>query len=133
MDEVAKLAYTAGIIDGDGSIGIACQNGVYRIVVQLSDKLGYMSSWLYERYGGWLGQFEQKSGMSKGKLFYKWSMTNNKAKEFVSSIAPYLIEKQSQAQIVIHFPTFQRGVKPSRAERIARQVMYERIKELNQA
>jgi len=69
----------------------------------------------------------------QGKYFYKWALTDNKAKEFISLIEPYLVEKKLQAQAIANFPTFARGKRPSLAERIMRDAIYNRVKELNQA
>lgn len=97
------LAYTAGIIDGEGCIGLhkrGSRNGVYLSVsVGITDE--WMCQWLKFAYGG--GVYIYYSKNPKWKNHWEWSVAGKRALDFLKLIYPYLRLKKPQAEIAIKF------------------------------
>lgn len=106
-----KLAYIAGFIDGEGTIGLYkhvnqhVSNG-FQFVPQLS--VGHTSrnallQLAYTLGGTVCGPY--KASNPKWKSTYQWTLTHNKALHAVSRILPYLSLKREQARLVIEAAT----------------------------
>ena len=102
------LAYTAGIIDGDGYIAITkypdkkCKVGYHyalKVVVGMGNPTVPM--WLHLNFGGSLNTY--KGSRKQYKDRHIWQITTKQASEFLEMILPYLKEKSGQAKIAIEF------------------------------
>lgn len=100
------LAYTAGIIDGEGFIGIRKGkprigriNFSYDLVVAVAMTNRDLIEWLCERFEGATCVSVLRS--CKHKHVYRWTVWNNKAERFLRSIQPFLRVKVRQAEIGI--------------------------------
>ncbi len=139
MNKQVKLAYAAGVIDGEGCISIyRCKvfgNGVYggkiknyRMKVVLTQKDGRIIDWFIGNFGGttylhWKGT---KTGYS-----HEWVISDQKASNFLKQIFPFLIYKKPQAEIAIRFQERMKwGVKLSEHELSERNNFYEEIGKL---
>jgi len=104
------LAYTAGIIDGEGCINITKFNTKskrgfsYKLVVSVWSTSAWLTQWLKMQYGGsvvprktWIGSYPTK------KQQWKWQLENRKAKAFLHLILPYLNLKAPEAELGISF------------------------------
>jgi hypothetical protein len=104
--EDTVLAYTAGIIDGEGNIGIYANNSngnpVYRMRVRVSNTNTKIIFWLKDLYGGSTGVNKVKSGHNWKPAWY-WTISCNTALGFLEQIYPYLILKKEQAEIAIRY------------------------------
>jgi hypothetical protein len=110
----AERGYLAGIIDGEGTISFSrCMgNGKnrnsYRLLLSVSNTDQRLILWLHERFGG--TRFESRtSGKSPRKRrLYGWTIITNKAIVMCREIAPYLVIKREQAEMMaggfIHLP-----------------------------
>ena len=109
------LAYTAGIIDGEGSIMIT-RGGSYRMRVQVGMVEEYIPKWLHFSFGGSL----QIRRMEKPKRnIAQWTIANQLAAEFLKAILPYLKIKRGQAEIALEFQSQRRksgGIKGKRGQ-----------------
>lgn len=102
------LAYTAGIIDGEGSIRIQKHRRVdyyqghhYCMVVAVCMCDMAVPTWLHLKFGGSLNSYK---GRKQGyKREYHWTITTKNAKKFLELILPYLKQKQGQARVAIEF------------------------------
>lgn len=101
-----NLAYTAGIIDGEGSIGIAkhksksCKRGyVFELSVQVSSSDEWLCQWLKFGFGGSISHSVNKTG----NPMWHWIIAARKASDFLKLILPYLKLKQPQAEIAVRF------------------------------
>lgn len=121
--------YTAGIIDGEGCIGVSHDNrGNFHLMVQVSMKLpSAVPKWLLTNFGGGYGEYSQSKRAYGSGVIAKWSINGIDAQEFISSIYPYLIDKKEQAELALVFPVSHRGKKPEREIQL---VIYERLKQL---
>ena len=101
-----ELAYIAGIVDGEGYIGISAdhrkRNPVrpcWRLRVSVTNNNEWLMQYLKFAFGG---SVTMKSG-SRVKPCYDWVLNRGKAAEFLKLILPYLRLKRPQAEIAIKF------------------------------
>lgn len=104
------LAYTAGIMDGEGCIHIRRQwdkryKGCYKytMMVYLTSTDEWLPRWLQLAWGGSVSLNDRRKENPKWKPAYQWSIASKKALEFLLAILPYLILKKPQAEIAIAF------------------------------
>ena len=107
MKRTEILAYTAGIIDGEGSIRIsrqkrnACRSGSeynFEIVVVNSNE--WLIQWLKMQYGGYIYRAHL---LPPRKDCWRWVLRSNNGASFLKLILPYLNLKKPQAGIAIKF------------------------------
>ena len=92
------LAYTAGIIDGEGCITTSGDKG-FRICVSNTDIK--MLNYLQENFGGRINSQHLPENPKWSKA-WKWVLcSQNKVLQFLYLITPYLVCKKSQAEIVL--------------------------------
>jgi len=128
MANETDYAYAAGIIDGDGCIGIyknkakSCISG-YRyclsIRVGMSDQL--VPLWLKLTFGGSLS-----SGCNLGwgnLTMHKWALGSNQALDFLKQVLPYLKTKAKHAELAVQFQEKKRANRWSRRKPIPTAVL----------
>ena len=113
----AIKGYTAGIIDGEGSIMImkqrtsTCKRGhTYQLKVVVTNTNEWLIRWFKMQYGGTI-QYK-KSKRPQEKDIFEWRVVSQEAKRFLEYISPYLIIKKAQAEIAVRFQTNRRRGKP---------------------
>lgn len=92
-------SYAAGILDGEGSVGIFNQAGYYsvRVKVGMSDK-GYAVLRLLEReYGGATSSPRLASGNARASR--EWRLSGPNAVSFLRRVHPFLRIKRTQAEL----------------------------------
>ena len=98
------IAYVAGIVDGEGCIGLNInkigERGSYRIKISVSNTNEWLCQWLYLSFGGCVSK-SQKAG--NRKLQWQWFISGNKALSCLNTIYPYLHIKRAQAEIAIKY------------------------------
>lgn len=106
---VADLAWTAGIIDGEGSIFVMKQgrtdrerdvNYILRVSVQSTDP--YMSHELQKMWPDG-AEFNVQRREEHYSNTLKWQLSGKKAARFLSEIKPFMRVKHSQAELAIEF------------------------------
>ncbi len=98
------LAYTAGIIDGEGCIGIYPNTSMKRGRKCRSYRLRvHLSHWLKSKFGGtiYLRDYA-KSGQNWKPVWY-WMVVSRQALSFLEQVYPYLQMKKPQAELAIEF------------------------------
>lgn len=124
--EQVTLAYLAGIIDADGTIGVKrstyaarvtrdCRQPTYseRIVVRQVQPEAI--ELLKETFGGYVGI--SKPSSKKGRPLFHWSVTDKKAASALAALLPFLRIKKRQAENCLKL----REVKEqSKRERVAK-------------
>lgn len=105
------LAYTAGIMDGEGSIGIARHNSstarrgyTLELCVQVTSSDEWLCQWLRFGYGGSLSH----SSNSHGNPMWHWIIVARQAAVFLRLVLPYLKLKRPQAEVAISFQSAKR-------------------------
>ena len=114
MKKISKidLAYTAGIIDGEGCIKIYKVNAEtinrpnnrYVLNVQVSMVTKEVVRWFYKKYLGYL--YLDKINTYKHPNWrdrQRWMLQNQKCKLFLEQILPYLKTKKYQAKLALKF------------------------------
>ena len=116
MTTDVDLAYAAGIIDGEGTIGITelrpvdrlRDNGTrvrrsfqHRIYVAVSMTDPRIPEWMKGEFGGNLQFVPSRS--DKHKPSYRWSMSSKGAADFCELVAPFLRLKKTQAILAVEF------------------------------
>lgn len=125
-----EVAYTAGVIDSDGYIGIYKQkakdykNGyVYVLRVGVGSTNLNILNWLKSHYGGSNCSYPHKN--KKWKQLHRWQLGNQQAKKFLKAIYPYLIIKKEQAEISIEFQSRKRTFGPR--ERTMEELLFDEL------
>lgn len=101
------LAYAAGIIDGEGNIGIyanTSRNGypVYRMRVRVTNTDEGLIHQLKENFEGSIGVQNWAEGKNRKPAWY-WTVSCNPALRFLSLVTSYLRLKKPQAELAIKF------------------------------
>lgn len=150
-----KLGWTAGIIDGEGTIGIAISRANrkptgYRLNVRVGNTDIRMLNALQRLWGGSIATSRQNSKHGY-RDFYVWSLISLDAQRMLKMVAPHIVTKRAQAQVAIRLqrrikgrfghkilidrtgwrPKFQ-GAKITPSEWKARHALYLQMKSLNE-
>lgn len=101
MNKKIILAYTAGFVDGEGSIGISKRlrkhwKPEYHIFLSVGQKDGETLDWMKDNFGGNVYLIKRDGS-------FMWALSNKKAYEFIVKIEPYLQYKKPQAKLAIKF------------------------------
>lgn len=132
-----ELAYIAGIIDGEGYIGLAKQKYTepthgdgfcYVLNVGVGMTEGVISDWLYTEFGGVLSYRNHKGNCRSS---WDWRVKGSVAAEFLEKILPYLIVKKEKAELGLHFQSRRIPGKRTENGRVADNEDYETMRELN--
>jgi hypothetical protein len=109
--EQHELAYAAGIIDGEGWIGMSVyvpppdsrkqKSTVFQCVVCVGMKEPEVVIWLQEKFGGNVHSYEPGRYNSSG--VHQWRLTAGQAAEFCRQVRPYLKMKHRQAQLLVEY------------------------------
>lgn len=98
----AFAAWAAGLIDGDGSIGIAVMQGRYyteRVTVgQPTEGHGALLV-LAEEFGGNVSE-RRREGRPP---FFHWSVHGPRANNLLRHVRPHLVQKAEQADVVLRY------------------------------
>ncbi len=98
-----QLAYTAGFIDGEGSIQIRNKKNRHQHSVRMEVKNTNLDVLMYLKnlFGG---SIQCRIYQNKNhKQAYSWTLSNLSAVNFLKSILPFLRIKKSQAELAIEF------------------------------
>jgi len=134
-----QCAWTAGIIDGEGTIGIypryrtdvKCQNPGWGMVVKVGNTDSRMTKALRDIWGGsGHDAVDTREGRS---VCYTWTIAAKQALAMLREIRQYLVTKRAQADLAIQFQSqMGRGPKPTSPEAYAiKRGMYYAMKALN--
>lgn len=134
-------AYVAGIIDGEGYIGIdksktmpqrRCSPRYQPEVVVVNSYLPLLE-WLQREFGGSI--MARKKQKDHHKPTWCWKLVNRQAAEFCKDLLPYLLVKKQNAELLIEFmeaakpPKIRgQGAKLSEAEVANRERLYQLMK-----
>lgn len=113
--KISKLtaSYLAGLIDGEGYIGILqvkkgnkaewFSNRELMLVPVIKVTMTHKEvvTWLKDSFGG---TFETRKAHHNNRESYGWTLKKNAAIDFVKKIYPYLMVKRQQAETLLRFP-----------------------------
>ena len=108
------LAYCAGIVDGEGYLGIKrskaykCQDRQtegYHACIQVRMVDEPAIRFVSETMGGWY--YKEKPHANNGRRLYCWQVTDKSAEMIIRRLLPYLKVKQQQGQLVLSLRALQ--------------------------
>ena len=112
QSKAIKLAYAAGIFDGEGCVDITHRNrkGLinmqHDLRVKVTQKDGKIIDWLYGNFGGIVIVKNKNSTLKNPdseNWIYEWRITALKALSFLKEIYPFLQYKKEQVELGIRF------------------------------
>jgi hypothetical protein len=107
---IAQMAYSAGIIDGEGCISISRKKDktgnkrglAFRPFVSVTNTGKPLLDWLEETTG--LGSITIRNYFDgRRKMAWLWQCWSQQAAQFVDAIRPYLVLKTEQADLLLEF------------------------------
>jgi len=141
MNQGEKLAYLAGIIDGEGSIMLwkseidSKTRGQFNLRINVTSTDKCLIDWLFENFGGhtYLSRAPSRISKPHWKKQYLWSVPRPEILKFLQDIYPYLIIKKERCKIAIKFrETFQKRERNLSQDTFAiRLDLYHQMKHLN--
>lgn len=138
MNHNEKLAYLAGIMDGEGCFGMYHSKRLNRhyLTVDVYNSSTELLTWLSENFPGEYREIKAPSKKihANWKPQYIWRSNNNQTLQFLRDLLPFLIVKKKQCELAIKFrETFLKRECPVTPEtREIRRLLYEEMKSLNQ-
>jgi len=146
MKNKISKEYLAGILDGEGYIGISSRkmsgrrNYVERVVIVLSAKGGGLKVLEYFKryYGGKIYKkkiYKYKTSFNPNRVLWGYEASHLKARKILKDLLPYLIIKRQQANLAIKCGSNKttadkKGVPIKELER--RYNLYLKVRKLNQ-
>lgn len=103
MTEI-ECAYLAGIIDGEGCIGVYFDSGYYllRLIITSTSV-----DWLKNLKSSWgdVGNLfiDNKKKKTNHKIKANWVLRGSTAQKILSQVIPYLKIKRTQAEVALQF------------------------------
>ena len=135
-----KLAYLAGLIDGEGCIGIAAtfdkrssRSRAYFGRLYVSNTDIRLMAWLQEHCGGRVNAMPRKS-QPTWKTGYKWELQGANAELVLRATLPYLVLKRRQAETLLELRELQAVLvtrTPSADQAARKEALKQRIHLLN--
>lgn len=138
QSKIAKLAYAAGFIDGEGFIGLVKENRTiprgksiqHTLRVCIGQQDGEIMDWLVGNFGGYIHNVKRDNS-------YMWQITTKKAYYFLKQIEPFLKYKRPQARLAIrYYERFLIGNEKRRYQQLSqneldkRELLYLELKDL---
>jgi hypothetical protein len=129
IDET-DIAYSAGIIDGEGSIIVGkgkqpVGNGYYyEILVSVHMMDGYVPEYMAECFGGKRKQSPVNHPNKKGNFAYYYHANGSRSKILLSLVLPFLKIKRRQAEAAIYLQD--KLSKNPRGKRVTAEMVEER-------
>lgn len=135
----SEYGYAAGILDGEGWIGIAHErrqgheaNDRHSLRVVVTNQSLLLLEWLQERWGG---RITEKKTKPHHNRCWRWQVEKLAAEQFLRDVRPYCIVKAPQIELALEFRALRvvnnkAGIPPEMAEE--RERIREAIKVLNQ-
>lgn len=110
LPSIAWIGWTAGIIDGEGWIGIrvikkrsdtTSGNVKFTPTIEVQNTDFPMIKKLHELWGGYFG--EHREQRLNWKNTYRWIAGSNTLLLILNACLPYLITKREQAELALYF------------------------------
>lgn len=108
MIDAVSLAYAAGIVDGEGTIGITelsprkdRRSPQFRAYVAVVMTDPAVPLWMAQTFPGTVHAYAGRQPGHKGT--FGWRLANRRAAEFCGLLVPYLKVKRAQAELLVHF------------------------------
>jgi hypothetical protein len=101
MNLEAKIVYLAGLIDGEGYIGIRRSNRTCQPSVKIDMTHEGVIRWIIKNFGGKYGCVQPPANR---EIAHRWTLSNRRQiRNLLQAIQPFTIVKQLQIAIVLDF------------------------------
>ncbi len=97
-------AYAAGILDGEGTIGVSIRGSSLCVMVEVWNTDSRLAKWLQERFGG-MPPYVRLNNSFCAKPLHRWALFGSASLSFLQSIQPYLVLKQQQCALCLELLT----------------------------
>lgn len=136
-----ELAYMAGIFDGEGCLTVlknktkhaagCVPNYSVNVIVSMTSEP--VTSWLKDKVPGSWVSIRVGGANGKNRDIYRWGITGIRAVELVRLVAPYLVEKSRQAELISTIGPYLtgRGKFPTQEQLDAKEDIYCQLKALH--
>jgi hypothetical protein len=126
------LAYTAGIVDGEGCIHIAKnKKKQYSLRVIVTNTNEWLVKWFKMEYGGSI-TIRPCNKSKNTRTSYQWVISTSQAYDFLKLVLPYLMIKRPQAEVAIVFHQAKKQLSgKTEEERIFEEAQYLLIRRYN--
>jgi hypothetical protein len=140
MNHREKLAYLAGIIDGEGSLLLwmnksSTQRGQFNLRVNVTSTDKILVDWIFENFGGSIYECNSPSRKSQPnwKKQYVWQVNRPEMLQFLNDIYPFLVIKKERCKVAIKFrETFEKRERNLSKETFEIRIkLFEQMKHLN--
>jgi len=124
-----ELAYLAGIIDGEGHIGV--HEAGTTVAIQVTNTSKELMDWLLSKLGGNVAPREKLGGH---KQLWVWSVYDKKhMRFFVDEVAPYSLLKKEHLKVMDEWLSYSpgRGTPLTEEQELGRAICAVRMKHLN--
>lgn len=101
-----EKAYAAGIIDGEGCIGVYGSR-YPRLVINVCSTSDLLLAQLRSQFGGHISALKRQKSHHKDR--WNWSISSCRAADCIRTIQPYLFIKREEAAIALKFIDAQRS------------------------
>lgn len=106
-----KDVYFAGLIDGEGCIGVyKFASGVVRPIIKVNMTCETTIHALHDHFGGYFG-VKKIENLPNRKPQWVWEVTHERAREVCERLLPYLLTKRDKALELLATPKQKRGPK----------------------
>lgn len=95
-----KLAYFGGLMDGEGSIGIAKTRDRYQLYVKLGNTDKIMMDWIVREFGG---KIRPDNYGNRNKVLYSWQIYGPRAYRLLGVIEDYVMVKRERLVLAREF------------------------------
>lgn len=122
-----RLAYIAGVIDGEGTVSVRLNNGYMAAYVSVSNTSQELIEYLSQSFAGSTGTYNSSNEPKYYSQIYRWGI--NKVQDiqsFLRLVQPYLVVKRLHAELTLKF--IQASLDQ---DELASAVLYLQIKDLN--
>ena len=102
-----ELAYTAGLIDGEGTIAIQYRSRMpgakkyHNVVLQIGNTDAKMIHWLHEHYGGGFSIHRRNGKSPHSKPLWMWTACGDLLDSILEATLPYLVTKKELAELAL--------------------------------
>jgi len=96
-----ERAYAAGMVDGEGHIGLNPWKSSYLPLVVVTNTDPRLPDWFRQRFGGAVYWTARRNPAHKDR--HNWRLQGRQAMTFLQEILPYLVLKRQQAALVSEY------------------------------
>lgn len=107
VEEITKLSYFAGIVDGEGSIGIEhlspTKNRHKDYYVCRLTVINTNEDLMKLLVGFFKGKYDKRKKIEGRKTCYRWHVFGKDLEEAIKKLYPFIFIKKKQAEIVLKY------------------------------